>query len=157
MAAVVCAAMVVACGAVGKHTGSGAGGGPLLAYAECMRAHGVPNFPDPSATGGLVIPNDVNAQSPAFESAQRSCASLARPSGGGSGASAGRKLQLLAIARCMRANGVPSFSDPTSSPPPPSGGNAIGANGWYLPLGTAQERQSPVYKRAAEACRASVP
>jgi hypothetical protein len=149
--------VVTACGSSGKPTGSGASGGPLLAYAQCMRAHGVTNFPDPSARGGLVIPNDINAGSPAFESAQQSCASLARPSGGGSGSSEGRKLQLVAIARCMRANGVPSFSDPTSSPPPPSGGNAIGANGWYLSLGTKQERQSPAYERAAEACRAGVP
>jgi hypothetical protein len=153
----VCVAMVAACGSSKEPPGSGARGGPLLAYAQCMRAHDVPNFPDPSARGGLVIPNDINAQSPAFESAQQSCSRLSQPSGGQTGSSEGRKLQLLALARCMRANGVPSFSDPTSSPPPPSGGNAIGANGWYLSLGTTQERQSPAYKRAAAACHASVP
>ena len=153
----VCAAMVAACGSSKQPPGAGASGGPLLAYAHCMRARGVPNFPDPSATGGLVIPNDINAQSSAFKSAQQSCAGMAGPSGGQIGSSESRKLQLLAVARCMRANGVPSFSDPTSSPPPPSGGNAIGANGWYLSLGTTQERESPAYKRATAACRASLP
>jgi hypothetical protein len=54
----------------------------------------------------------------------------------------------------MRSHGVPDFADPTSSPPPPSSSNANGGNGWYLALGTAQERQSPTYKRAAAACGA---
>jgi hypothetical protein len=59
------------------------------------------------------------------------------------------------MARCMRAHGVSSFADPTTSPPPPSSGNVVGGGGWYLALGTAQERQSPVYKRAAAACGAA--
>ena len=121
-----------------------------------MRAHGVPNFPDPSATGGLVIPNDINTESPAFKSAQQACSNLAE-NGGGAGSSESRKLQLLALARCMRAHGVPNFPDPTSSPPPPSSGNVIGGNGWYLALGTAQQRQSPAYKRAAAGLPANDP
>jgi hypothetical protein len=119
-----------------------------------MRAHGVPNFPDPSSTGGLIIPNDIDTNAPAFESAQAACAKLARsPSGQGTAAES-RKLQFLALAKCMRSHGVPSFADPTNSPPPPTTGNAVGGNGWYLALGTAQERQAPRYKRAAAACGA---
>ena len=52
----------------------------------------------------------------------------------------------------MRKHGVPNFPDPASTPPPPSSGNVIGGNGWYLALGTAQQRQSPAYKRAAAIC-----
>jgi hypothetical protein len=118
-----------------------------------MRAHGVPNFPDPSPTGGLVIPNDINTASPAFKSAQQACRGLAGPGTGPPGSSESRKLQLITLARCMRAHGVPSFPDPTSAPPPPSSGNALGGNGWFLALGTRQERQSPSYKRAAAACQ----
>jgi hypothetical protein len=122
-----------------------------------MRAHGVPNFLDPSATGGLVVPNDINPASPAFVSAQRACGSLAQ-SKVGAGASESRRLQLLTLARCMRAHGVPAFSDPTSSPPPPSSGNVIGGDGdgVYLAVGTEQERQSPAYKRAAVVCGLSI-
>lgn len=156
-AAVICAAVIVACGGSNKPGGAGASGGPLLKYAQCMRARGVPNFPDPSAAGGLIIPNDINAESPAFRSAQQACGKLAQPSASQPGASQSRKLQLLALTRCMRAHGVPSFPDPTNLPPPPSSGNAIGGNGWYLPLGTAQERQSPAYKRAATACAFGLP
>lgn len=119
-----------------------------------MRARGVPNFPDPSSTGGLIIPNDINTNAPAFKSAQAACARLAESPADEGTSSESRKLQLLAVANCMRSHGVPNFGDPTDSPPPPSRGNAVGSNGWYLSLGTAQERQSPTYKRAAAACGA---
>jgi hypothetical protein len=148
----ICAVLFVACGSSAGPQAD-AGGGPLLRLAQCMRAHGVPNFPDPGATGGLAIPDSINTNAPAFRSAQQACAALAGPSGGGQGAaSESRKLQLLTLARCMRAHGVPNFGDPTRSPPPPSSGNAIGGNGWYLSLGTAEERGSPSYRRAEAAC-----
>jgi hypothetical protein len=156
LAAGICAALIAGCGSSSKPSGASASGGPLLKYAQCMRAHGVPNFPDPKATGGLVIPNDISPESPAFKAAGQACASLARPSGGQPSSSESRKLQLLAIAKCMRSHGVPSFADPTSSPPPPSSGNAMGGNGWFLALGTTQERQSPAYQRAAATCGADI-
>jgi hypothetical protein len=152
-AALICAAFVAACGSSNTPQAD-ASGGPLLKLAQCMRAHGVPNFPDPSSTGGLIIPNDISTSAPAFESAQAACAKLAQSPGGQGTAAESRKLQLLALAKCMRSHGVPSFADPTNSPPPPSSGNAVGGNGWYLALGTAQERQAPRYKRAAAACGA---
>jgi hypothetical protein len=147
-----CLIAIVACGSSG--TSASGADGPLLQLARCIRAHGVPSFPDPSPAGGLTVPNDIDPQSPAFTSAQRACRKFL-PGGPGQGQSSeSRKLQLLAMARCMRAHGVPNFADPVSSPPPPSSGNAIGAGGWYLALGTARERDSPAYKRAAAACGA---
>jgi hypothetical protein len=125
-------------------------------YAQCMRYHGVPNFPDPRASGGLVIPDDINPESPAFRSAQQACGKLTQSSARGE-SSESRKRQLLALASCMRSHGLPDFPDPTSSPPPPSSGNAIGGNGWYLALGTLQQRRSPAYRRAAAACGAGLP
>lgn len=156
-AAAICAALVAACGGSSQPPDAGPGGGPLLAYARCMRAHGVPGFPDPRATGGLVIPNDMNPQSPAFQAAGQACAKLGRNSQGQRASSQSDGIRLLALARCMRAHGVPSFQDPTRSPPPPSRGNAIGGGGWYLSLGTTPERQSPAYGRAARACGATMP
>ena len=156
LAAGICAALIAGCGSSSTRSGASASGGPLLKYAQCVRAHGVPNFPDPKASGGLVIPNDINTDSPAFKAAEQACASLAGPTVGRPGSSESRKLQLVAIARCMRSHGVPSFSDPTSSPPPPGSGNVIGADGWYLALGTSRERESPVYRRAATACGAGI-
>jgi hypothetical protein len=149
--AVICAAVVVGCGSSGNPQ-TGATGGPLLSLARCMRAHGVPNFPDPSSTGGLMIPNDINSDAPTFKSAQGACTKLAQSGAGQTASSESRRVQLLAVAKCMRSHGVPNFADPTSSPPPPSSGNAVGGDGWYLALGTAQERHAPSYKRAAAGC-----
>lgn len=68
-------------------------------------------------------------------------------------ASGSRTLELLAIAKCMRKHGVADFPDPSSSPPSPKDGNAIGANGVYLSVGPPASEQSPAFKRAAAACR----
>jgi hypothetical protein len=58
-------------------------------FSKCMRAHGVPDFPDPqtsanggaikiqgSSGGGSAPPGDLNADSPAFQKAQKACRSL---------------------------------------------------------------------------------
>ncbi len=45
-----------------------------LAFARCMRAHGVPNFPDPSSSGAQAgPPAGIDPQSPAFQTAARVC------------------------------------------------------------------------------------
>jgi hypothetical protein len=46
-----------------------------LAFARCMRGHGVPSFPDPtfSSGGPAGLPAGINPQSPAFRSAARAC------------------------------------------------------------------------------------
>ncbi len=85
-----------------------------------MRAHGVPKFPDP--TGGRLLikagpGSGLNPGSPAFQSAQQACKSLA-PSGlaaPGSAATAQMQAKALRFASCMRSHGVPSFPDPTFS------------------------------------------
>jgi hypothetical protein len=157
-AAVLCALVMAACGSSSKPRGAAASGGPLLTYARCMRSHGVPNFPDPGSNGpGLVIPNDINTESPAFKTAQQACGKLAQGGSVPGSSSESRKLEFLALARCMRKHGVPNFADPTSSPPPPGSGNVIGASGVYLAVGTAHDQQSPAFKRAAAACAFRVP
>jgi len=49
----------------------------MVAFAECMRAHGVPNFPDPTfPSGGGVkrsFPAGVIPSSPAFQRASKAC------------------------------------------------------------------------------------
>lgn len=46
-----------------------------LTLARCMRAHGVPNFPDPTASGGAQggAAARIDPQSPAFRAAARRC------------------------------------------------------------------------------------
>ena len=44
-----------------------------LRQAECMRTHGVRNYPDPLRGGGYNIPSTINPQSLAFIAAQNAC------------------------------------------------------------------------------------
>jgi hypothetical protein len=63
------------------------------------------------------------------------------------------KLRMLALARCMRAHGLPSFPDPTTSAPAPGRGFglAIGGGGSVLAVPQLMLR-SPAFERAATAC-----
>ena len=47
-----------------------------LHYAQCMRTHGVPNFPDPGSGGGFTIPNSIDQNSSFFQAAERACEQL---------------------------------------------------------------------------------
>lgn len=112
-----------------------------LAYAHCMRTHGVPDFPDPSSTGAST-PGNIDLTSPPFRAASQACRSLEPPgrtfSTSGAGAVSPRQqAQLLAFARCMRAHGVPSFADPT-------------ARGLTPPAGV--DPNSPAFQSATQAC-----
>jgi len=113
-AAVVAGAVLVAVAACGGTTVSAqAGGAP--AFARCMRAHGVPAYPDPSATG--LLPKQTLQQlgvsSSAFEAAERACIHLV-PNGGRPTAAqaAVYRTVMLRYARCIRAHGVANMPDP---------------------------------------------
>jgi hypothetical protein len=72
---------------VSLHGGSSSGGERStgtsfsLAFAECMRAHGVPNFPDPDGKAGQLGPGSgVDPASQAFQAAINGpCRRLAPP------------------------------------------------------------------------------
>jgi hypothetical protein len=60
----------------------------LREFAKCMRANGVPEFPDPKADGGLEIKAEpgsgLDPDSPAWKKADQACAQY-RPEGPGGG------------------------------------------------------------------------
>jgi hypothetical protein len=94
----------------------------LVAYAHCMRGHGVSGFPDPDSTGGIPKAQVVAAAQgnpTKFDSAQTACSHLL-PADGSLGPpetpqQARTKLaDELSFARCMRSHGVTRFPDPTS-------------------------------------------
>ena len=130
--------------------------GPL-GFAECMRANGVPNFPDPNGSGGFPVCGGFDPGSPVVRTAQAKCRHL-MPPGPGSGPppSAQTLARFLKIARCMRRHGVPQFPDPqTSAPPggPPAGISELSdIEGVILLFPSSIDQQSPVFTRAAAAC-----
>jgi len=46
----------------------------ILAFARCMRSHGIPNFPDPApGTGEITLPPGTSKDSPVLQAADRAC------------------------------------------------------------------------------------
>ncbi len=152
----VAALLGVGCGRSSSAAPGGHAADPLLKVAECMRAHGVSHFPDPTPGGGLVVPNDIDANAPAFQAAQRACTSLFPGGGPSSPPSEVTKVAMLKLAHCIRAHGVPDFPDPTTGPPAtsPAQGLAIGRGGMFL---VVRDPQAPAFKHAAAACGFRLP
>jgi hypothetical protein len=63
----------------GSQSGNSTTGGYSVAFAECMRAHGVPKFPNPNGSGNqLGLDSGVNPSSSAYQAALNGpCESLA--------------------------------------------------------------------------------
>ena len=153
--ALAAAVAAAACGQASPAAGSGPSAATrAVAYASCMRAHGLGNFPDPSAGSpangqGPTLGFQINGQSESFnlagtgidpsssqfQSAQQACAAkMGVPGGGpvsGGATSPQMKQAALAFAACMRDHGIPTFPDPTfgAAPKPPKapgGGGGFG-------------------------------
>ena len=93
-AAIACGIAISACGGGSSHKAT-AGTNAELAISECMRAHGVPNFPDPGKGAGgsegmtvlltgssVVTVHGIPFSGPAFEAAKKTCGFM---SDGGNG------------------------------------------------------------------------
>jgi hypothetical protein len=154
----ICALVLAACGSSGKSGTSRADRSQFLAFSRCMRTHGVSNFPDPSANGGIDIgrSSGINPFSPAFRAAQSTCGRLL-PGGGPGNARPTRQdeQRMLAIAECMRAHGVSGFPDPTTTPPSGITGysEVLGRDGLFLAVPQTINTHSPAYQQAARTCR----
>ncbi len=145
------AALLLAVGCGSPQVTGSAGTGPL-AFSACVRAHGIPDYPDPTASGsrvelvnGRAIINGVTLRESQsqVEGAQQACA---RSMGAGTASkppSPQIQRAALAYAQCMRAHGVPSFPDPTFA----HGGVQFADHGNYDP-------NSQTYGAADGACRA---
>jgi hypothetical protein len=106
--------LATACGG-GSSRAKGHGGvEAALAYARCMRAHGVPDFPDPNSNGQFnVDPHSVSSQETA---ANQACHHLLNAGRQANAAQQQHMLgQLVKYAQCMRAHGVPNFPDPQTT------------------------------------------
>ena len=153
----VCAVAIAACGGSSSSrsttNGSYAQG---VKFADCMRAHGVPNFPDPVG-GGFSFPITAGFKpfSPATMAAQKDCRALAPAGGRTPGqATAQEKAHTLALAQCMRAHGVTGFPDPIGAMPA-NGGNyslVFGQPGSFLAVPSTINPKSPTFRSAGAAC-----
>jgi hypothetical protein len=118
-----------------------------LAYAKCMRSHGVADFPDPNADGGFSAPDGMNPNSATYISANDACKSL-DDSASPPAATASNTAKLLKYSECMRAHGIADFPDP----------NAQG----HLDIKAGKNHpdmdpNNPAYIAADKACQADLP
>jgi hypothetical protein len=119
-------------------------------YSQCIRAHGVPTFPDPVINGGyLTLPDGPNGDNGKLAlsknpAAQRACQSIIDelpPS-----ATRPRKPKtldmqtLMRFAQCMRQHGMPNWPDPDS-------------NGDFPLHAAGIEAKSTASQAAMQACR----
>jgi hypothetical protein len=129
----------------------------LLAYSSCMRSHGVPNFPDPTSSGGInnkrAVVSALQAVSTAqANSAQNACQHLLPPGGSLSGraiqtvTAQDQQYYLNAVA-CMRSHGITNFPDPVFS-----GGSVS-----FSIDGSGIDTNSRQFTRANQICRKLIP
>jgi hypothetical protein len=86
-----------------------------LPFTDCMRTHGVPDFPDPASGLFKVSLAPSTRHSPAFHSAYASCGHLLPNDGGDETHSPAQIAAYVAFASCIRSHGFPTFPDPTST------------------------------------------
>lgn len=119
-----------------------------IAYAECMRSHGVTGFPDPTLSShGISNDVDVDKNAPHFQSATDACKHFL-PDNGGPPTPAEREAMvagLLKYSTCMQHHGEPNFPDPIVS------AHLIGFNISGMNL------NSPKYISAQKACHSLLP
>lgn len=123
---------------------------------QCIRQHGIPGFPDPTLdtqgqvtinkTALLTVPGSVlaGALTSCRAAIDRTGAQVGSAHGEGHAPTPAQLRQLVAFARCMRAHGLPTFADPD----PVTG---------ELSLPPGISKLSPVFGRAHQACRSSLP
>jgi hypothetical protein len=114
------ALLIAACGGGGGGSSSASGSSvhqKLLAFAHCMRSHGVPDWPDPVPGGGFPRTGAGGNSGPQADSAMNACQHLLPPKPAPDAAEQARVLAHdLKWARCMRAHGFPGISDPAVRP-----------------------------------------
>jgi hypothetical protein len=84
-------------------------------FAECMRANGVPHFPDPDPKGDTNFGVDVTRE--VWQKAIDACKALKPPGALSSKRSPKQQSAGLRFAQCVRENGVKDFPDPVNGEP----------------------------------------
>jgi hypothetical protein len=117
-----------------------------LGFSRCMRAHGVPNFPDPDSQGN-VPPFQVSVSKQTFAAADGACKHLLASGGGGAGTLGDRQKIgfALKVASCMRSHGFPTYPDPTRS-------STAGQGSGTRFAGTGIDTKSPQFQTAEPNC-----
>jgi hypothetical protein len=122
----------------------------FLAYARCMRAHGVSDFPDPTTSpgGGVAFQinggpgSNLNHNNPTFKLASHACRPLFPGGQHAQTPSTANVAAEVRWARCMRSHDLPRFPDPNSQ-------GAFDSSKF--------DESSPAFQTASKACKSQQP
>jgi hypothetical protein len=118
-----------------------------LAYARCLRQHGI-DMPDPKidAAGRVAqqMPSGVGPDAPKFKAANEACKQYLPNGGEPEKPDPQTQQQMLAYARCMRQHGI--------NIPDPKPGEGIGVDG-----SQGVNPEDPKFKAADQACEQYMP
>jgi hypothetical protein len=106
---------ITADSSAGSGATSVAGQAKAVKFAECVRAHGVPHFPDPNAKGEFEFGVDVTPA--VWGRAVDACKALQPPGSLSSKRTPQQQTAGIRFARCARENGVKDFPDPANGQP----------------------------------------
>ena len=133
-------------------SGRDSGYDQMLKYSQCMRSHGLANFPDPvqESGGGVSLSlrkgSGLDPSSQRFKAAEAACRKYSPKHGNEKPIPAAEQQKFLRYSQCMRTHGVPSYPDPKFS----GGGVEL-----RMPPGLGPD--SPSIKAAQQACKSLTP
>jgi hypothetical protein len=147
------ALLTAACG--GRPSSTGSAGSPnaegsaqaqQLAFARCMRSHGVTDYPDSGGPIQASPGSDLDPSNPAYRAARQACQSLQPTENLNPAQAAQDNADALKVSACMRNHGITKYPDPQVG----AGGNAtVNLSGIEL--------NSPQFQAAQQACRHYAP
>lgn len=153
-----CAVALAACGSSSKSNTTAHTSNQALRFANCMRSHGVPNFPDPGQGGGIKLTpsSGIDPRSPAFQAAQRACKAYAPGGPSPVAMSESQRLRAVAFAKCMRSHGQSNFPDPILGAPT---GNTpvLALQGMFFSIGSGIDPRSTAFRQSATRCGLNLP
>jgi hypothetical protein len=114
-------------------------------FAECIRAHGVSDFPDPDAKNQFNY--GVSVTPAVWNKAVSACKDLQPPGTLSGKRTPKQQSDALKFAQCMRDNGVKDFPDPDN-------GDPLIDTTKIRSLGNRSPRTDPVFAPALAKCRA---
>jgi hypothetical protein len=125
-----------------------------LKFAQCMRSHGVPNFPDPGSGGAIQFGSGdgINPRPPQFQKAQNACKKFLPNKGAPPSPTQQAKMlaQALKFSECTRAHGITDFPDPQAT----GGGIRISISSGS---GSNLNPKDPQFQTAQKACQSLMP
>jgi hypothetical protein len=99
-----------------SHTSTATPREKAVKYAACMRTNGVPDLPDPKASGAFPA-FGVSVSPAVWDKALGACEALKPPGSLSARLSPAQQSAALKFAQCMRDNGVKDFPDPPMMSP----------------------------------------